>query len=64
MSFKIGAVKKFIKKRLKRGYFPVKLARFSRTFYLQNISGGNSNNLFKDVLGYAQQISYHLQLSQ
>ena len=33
MSFKIGAVKKIIKKRLKQGYFPVKLARFSRTFF-------------------------------
>ena len=31
---------KFIKKRLQHRYFPVKLAKFSRTLFLQNTSGG------------------------
>ena len=32
---------KFIKKRLQHRYFPVKLAKFSRTLFLQNTSGGS-----------------------
>ena len=49
----IGALKNFpifwIKQRLQHGYFPVSIAKFLRTVFLQNTSGGSFSIFLKEI---------------